>query len=57
MSRDVSFSVSSLPTDSLLGRVISLQQGFNLGWPKVYTCICTLSIVKNALLLASLPWH
>ena len=32
-SRDVSFSVSSLPTGSLLGWVIPLQQGFNLEWP------------------------
>ena len=33
-SRDVLFSVSSLPTDSLFGWVIPLQQGFNLEWPK-----------------------
>ena len=38
-SRDVSFSVSSLPTDSVLGWVIPLQQGFNLEWPKCCMCI------------------
>ena len=31
-STDVSFSVSSLPTGSLLGWVIPLQQGFKLEW-------------------------
>ena len=33
-SCDVSFSVSSLtPTDSLLGLIVPLQQGFKLEWP------------------------
>ena len=46
-SRDVAFPVSSLPTGSLLGWVIPLQQGFNLEWPECKCRLCLFIFSPN----------